>query len=91
MGWGVVGEGHLRAEVDVLCEGAVGEGVLEVVRVHTGAVWDHMQIMCPCHGNHTTSLGRIRNHHVCKEAMCCPLPRDPTHMHPLTSVTPPIH
>ncbi len=36
---------YLGAEVDVLCQRAVGEGILEVVGIHTGTMGDHMQVM----------------------------------------------
>ena len=36
---------YLGTEVDVFCHRAVGEGVLEMIGVHTGAMRDHMQVM----------------------------------------------
>ena len=38
-------ESHLRTEVDVLCQRAVGEGILKMVGVHTGAMGDHINVM----------------------------------------------
>lgn len=47
---------HLGTEIDVLGYRTVVEGELQVVRVHTGAMWDHREVMGCCHGNDTSSL-----------------------------------
>lgn len=47
---------HLGTEVDVLGYRTVVEGKLKVVRVHTGAMWDHREVVGCCHGNDTSSL-----------------------------------
>ncbi|RUS92200.1 hypothetical protein EGW08_000053, partial [Elysia chlorotica] len=44
------------AHVDVLCERTVWEGVLEVVRVHAGAMGNHQRVRGCCHGNHPAGL-----------------------------------
>ena len=42
--------------VDVLGQWTVAEGVLQVVGVDAGAVWDDQGVSGRCHGNHTPRL-----------------------------------